>query len=855
MTEQAALAEAPRDTREDVRAEFGPIWRALAKRYFEHVRFPAESQAELKRLHEQGFVVHVMRTTAWINYLYLTWAMIKRGLPAVRAVVNLRPWFTRPWRKTAQRGEFFVRFTYARRLGGSGLIFLKKSAIGVARGRNIKEDPFPALVAMARKGERNVFLVPELFVWEKWNQRLKPGIIDFLFGSPEAPGFLHTLLAFWRNYRRAQFRMGDPVDLRQFIADNPQDSDEVIARKVRSALHHHLARETRAVFGPPSKPYARTLEETLRDRTLHKVLDEVAAETGRKRDSVQREAVRDLRSISARYSATVVGGGFAPVMGWVFNRIYDGIVVDEAGFERAMKAGGRAPIVLVPSHKSHVDYLLMSYVLWSRGYQIPLIAAGSNLSFWPLGWVLRRGGAFFLRRSFKDDKIYTAVFKAYVKKLVRDGVPQEFFPEGGRSRTGKLLSPKLGLLTWEVEAVLDGARDDLNFVPVSIDYERVVESGTYSKELAGGEKKAEDLSSLLAAPRVLASNYGSIHLSFNEPISLVGFMKGRGLSPSAAISDEQKKNLVRALGNRIMWGISRVSTVTPSALVATPLLAQRHRGITAHEVAERVALLRAIAGEEGVPLSSTLTKDAPSDPVAEGPIHEAMRKFIAGELVHTSEAKGEVIYLPQDERRSELAFYKNTLLNLMAGRSLVACAVLASQGSSTRESVKQHALFLSRLFKFEFIFRVGETFDSIFARTLEQLGRRGLVIIEGENVTEPTDKLQRADLEFIADLIRDYLESYLLAALTMAEVGEKKLDKKEFVKAALETGRSEFLSGGLGAAESLSRTTVETALQWLLDQKYLVEQDKKLAYGPAGQDKAAREALVARIRAVVDRTA
>jgi glycerol-3-phosphate O-acyltransferase len=521
-----ALAQIDKPPPVRVEDEFGPITRAIASRYFEAVRFPAQGESELRALHEKGFVVHVMRSTAWVNFLYLTWALIRRGLPPVRAVVNLRRWFTKPWRYTAQRGEFDVRFTYARRQHGSGLIFLKRTAFGSAGGKDIDENPFPALVAMARRADSSVYLVPELFVWEKWVTRLKPGIIDFLFGSPEAPGFLHSLLAFVRNYRRAQFRVGEPIDLKRFIDEHPNESDEVIARKVRGSLHHHLARETRAVFGPPAKPPDRLIDEALRDRTLRKVLEEQAASSGKPIESLVSEAKKDLESIAARPSTTAIALS-EPILRWVFDRIYDGIEVDEPGLERALKAGSRGTIVLCPSHKSHVDYIVMHWALWTRGYAAPLVAAGANLSFFPVGPYFRRAGAFFLRRSFKDDRVYTAAFKAYIKKLVHDGIHHEFFLEGGRSRSGKLLQPKLGMLTWEVDAVLDGARNDLFFVPVAIDYEKVVERGEYSKELAGGEKKAEDIKGLLSVPKVLRERYGRIHVSFDEPLSLVEFMRSR----------------------------------------------------------------------------------------------------------------------------------------------------------------------------------------------------------------------------------------------------------------------------------------------------------------------------------------
>jgi glycerol-3-phosphate O-acyltransferase len=827
--------------------EFGPLLRGIGRRYFESVRFPGDAEQVLRQLHEKGFVVHVMRSTSWVNYLYLTWSLLRRGLPPVRAVFNLRRWFTRPWRRAAQRGEIDVRFAYARRNGGSGLVFLRRSALGVAEGRTTREDPFPALVSLARRGERPVFLVPELLVWDRGGKPLTPRLVDRVFGSPDVPGFLHTVIAFLRNYRRAQFRLGEPVDLRRFIEEHPHASDEVLARKVRGALHHHLARQTRAVFGPPRKPARRVIEETMRDRTFRRALEEHAAKTERKLEGVEREARHNLQAIAARLNPTVIGLA-APVLNWVFNRIYDGIDVDEAGLERAMRAAAHAPVVLCPSHKSHVDYLVMSWVLWDRGYTPPLVAAGANLSFWPLGWFLRRAGAFFIRRSFKEDRVYTASFKAWIKKLVHEGILQEFFPEGGRSRTGKLLQARLGLFTWEVDAVLEGARPDLVFVPVAIDYEKIVESSSYSKELAGGEKKAENLRSLLSAPKVLARRYGRIHLAFDEPISLADLARRRGQSLAEELTAENKKALVRALGHRVMWGIGRACTLTPQALVSAGVLAWRGRGITAGELADRIAFLRRLAASDGARLSATL-ENAPSDPTEPGPIHDAARTFIADKLLIHQVARGESIYLPVDERRSELSFYKNTLLNWIAPRSLVASAVLAEAGGGDAAAVRERALLLSRLFKLEFIYRAGASFETIFDATVDSLEREGLLLRADGAIAAPAERQARRKLEFLADLVRDYLESYWIAALALDGLAAHgALERKAWLRTALEVGRAEFFAGRVSAMEAISRPHLENALEWFLERGILQAEERKVRLGPQAADDAARAALAAEIR-------
>jgi glycerol-3-phosphate O-acyltransferase len=823
-----ALVARPSLTAPSLRTEFGPLGRALGRRFFAPVRFPESGAEALARLSRQGFVVHVMRTSGWLPYGYLDWALVSHGLPPVRATANLIHWYTRPFTLLRREPSVEERFKGARAEGTSGLVFLRQVSFNTARGVQPRDDPFPALVELARRGGAPVYLVPELLVWEKWQQKVSPSVFDRIFGSPEAPGFVHSMGTFLRNYQRAQFRVGEPIDLSAFVAQAGDESPAVLARKVRSALHHHLARETRAVFGPPRKDVDRLIDEAMRDRQFQGVVKELSRDGKRPVRSLEHEARRQFDAIAARFSPTVLGIA-APILDWVFNRIYDGIEVDEPGLEKAMKAAVTAPVCLTPSHKSHVDYLVMSYVLWQRGYMVPLVAAGANLSFFPLGPFLRRGGAFFLRRSFKGDALYTAVFKAYLKKLVHDGIQHEFFPEGGRSRTGKLLQPKLGLFTWLVDAVLEGARDDLLFVPVAIDYEKVVEGASYTQELQGGEKKPEDLKALLSAPRVLTENYGRIHLAFEEPVSLAAMMRERGLD-ARTITEEQKKALVRALANRVMYGISRVSTVTPHALLASGLLAHRRRGASVAELTARIGLLRRLASDLGARVSRQLV-GAPSSPAVPGPLAEAMRMFAGENSVRIVDARGEPIYQVEDASRPALAFYKNTLLNLVAGRVIVSAALLAAEPATGLAEVREKALFLSRAFKFEFVYPVGKTFEHIFDETVAHLADLRLVVREGEALRISAAAGSREQLQFLADLARDYLESYHLAVRMAVALPEGGQDRKEFLTRALELGRADFLAGTIICSEALSRTNLENALLYLADQGLLAEREKRLVAG------------------------
>jgi glycerol-3-phosphate O-acyltransferase len=328
-------------------------------------------------------------------------------------------------------------------------------------------------------------------------------------------------------------------------------------------------------------------------------------------------------------------------------------------------------------------------------------------------------------------------------------------------------------------------------------------------------------------------------------------MRSRGLEHTEAVSEEEKRSLVRALGHRIMWGIARVSTVTPHALVSTALLAHPGRGLPASILGARIATLRSLLLEDGASLSTGLA-EAPTDPTVPGPVRDAVLGFVEDKLVRTDQAKGETVYLPVDERRVQLAYYKNTILNLVAPRALVACAALRGVLGAFEDSVRTKALFLSRLFKLEFIYRVGTPFEVIFAETVDRLVGDGL-LQRRDGALVPPEATARGVLEFLADVVRDYLQSYLLAGLTLEDLATGPMDRKSFLRAALETGRMEFLQGRIDAAEAISRTTLENALAWLLDQELVAERERKLVLGPAAERPEQRDAFRAELRAYLGR--
>jgi glycerol-3-phosphate O-acyltransferase len=229
-------------------------------------------------------------------------------------------------------------------------------------------------------------------------------------------------------------------------------------------------------------------------------------------------ARKHAMEIAANYSQSFVTF-MALLLGRLWNWLYDG--VDFQHVEKLSDVGDGAEIIYVPCHRSHMDYLLLSYVIYRKGFAVPHIAAGVNLNMPVIGRFLRKGGAFFLRRSFKGDPLYAAVFTKYLGFMMARGHPLEYFIEGGRSRTGRLLPPRTGMLSMTVRSFVRDPKRPVVFMPVYFGYERIAEGRTYIGELSGRPKEKESVFGLLkATASVLRSKFGKVHVNLGEPIPL-----------------------------------------------------------------------------------------------------------------------------------------------------------------------------------------------------------------------------------------------------------------------------------------------------------------------------------------------
>jgi glycerol-3-phosphate O-acyltransferase len=832
--------------------EPNPLLRAIYRPFFEKIQVDEAWVAAVRDLAARGSVVYVLRNLNFIDFLALDYLTKRYHLPQIRFVNDLGLWILNPlgkgWLNALRPDRYTAREELEDALarGGSAALFLKRppgvfDAVATGRTNNVRgrtegDELVRTLFGLQARHDRPVFLVPQVFVWTRFPDTRGTEPFDFLVGPREWPSPARTIAQFFYNYRHVELKLGDPIDLSAFLADANGLSESALVRRLTYAVLRRLERERRSVIGPAEKVPERVRQEIVRSPRLRGVIEDLVDERN-SRYALELRAHEMLRELQATPERTTIKG-LEVLFNRVFQRIYAGVEWEKADIDRLRAAARDGALVLLPSHKSHVDYLILSYVFNQQNLPLPLIAAGDNLNFFPVGGVFRRGGAFFIRRSFRGDRLYAAVVDAYVRRLLRDGYPIELFLEGGRSRTGKLLPPKFGLLSMVVDAALAVQGRPTLFVPVSIGYEQVMEAKSYERELSGAEKAKEDAAGLLKSRDLLRHRYGRISMQVGQILTLEEISAELGVPLDGPLTPAKRRGLVMRLGNRVMDEINRVTAVTPGSLTALVLLTHRQRGLSHEELLTRAERLVGVLGSLGARASPALRTETGA--LRRDSIREAVQMFADTELVTvhvpaqgSDGRRGDGVagpgahYVVLDEKRLSLDTSKNVIIHFFVERALVALAMLGCEANAL-DAVRERVRALSRLFKLEFRFRADLPFEAIFDETCRAMSEASeLEIKDGRCLPGPgRDGVSGHDwLELYAGILASFLEAYRVAARGALELERGPLGEKELVKKTLALGKEMFLAGEIERREAVSKPTLKNAFMALVDLGFLVHRD------------------------------
>lgn len=837
----------------------------LYRRFFRHINVDATWRERVSRASQEGTVVYVMRSISFLDFLCLDYLVKQFSLPLVRFVNDLGLSIWEPFGKGGRRLRFRRQVPEDEAItrsvvnGHSALLFLRRPPRlwrNKRRGEALDIDLIEVLVRLQRRLREPILLVPQTIVWSKLPARRKPTVLDLFFGPVDWPGRVRVFFQFLLNYRNAKLRAGEPFDLAAFMQERAQLDDGQLAIKVRNALLTRMERERMLVLGPTRKTPTRLREEILRGPRVRKHIESEARLSKRKIERVEREARRELEKLCAAQNPSVLGI-LARVLRWCWDRIYRGIEVDEAGIERLREAARKGALILLPSHKSHVDYLVLSYIMYERMLSPPLIAAGDNLNFWPVGGILRRAGAFFIRRTFRGRKLYPALVDAYLRKVLVEGYTVEFFIEGGRSRTGKLLTPKLGLLSMIVDGALLLRDKPLYFAPISIGYERIVEQKTYAQELSGAEKAKENLSGLLKTSSILRSRYGRLYVQVGDIMSFDD-LRGEIVAQHAVapgdtsptpppLSAKERRLLVQRIAYRTVYEINRCTMVTPASLVALVLLACHESDMKMRALVANCERLVTLLDHRGARIASILDPHKPEQ--LREAVRETIRLFADSKLIVLDDKYEPSACSVIPEKRLLLEYYKNNILHFFVPQAILTLAILLESAQDRTQWVatprlRHRVQRLSRVFKYEFAYRADASYEEIFEETLAFMHAEGelerfdacvRLVQQSASAAYPdatsSDAMAsgtpgRDDasgcanqhiVSLYAVLLLPYFEAYRVVHASLAGLRDEKLTQKEWLRRTFALGRDMHAEGKVRYQESLSREKYQSILMALKD--------------------------------------
>jgi glycerol-3-phosphate O-acyltransferase len=541
-----------------------------------------------------------------------------------------------------------------------GFFLRRRSATGSMRLKRL-------VAASIAAGGKDLQLVPVAIYWGRSPEKESSWFKLLFLENWQVIGRTRKFLATVFHGRNTLLRFSEPLALRAIIGGGAEP--ELAFRKASRILRVHFRQRRAATVGPDLSHRRTLVNHVLHDPAVRRI---IATEAGDSRAMLERanyKARRYAQEIAAHISYPTIRL-IDRFLGWLWNRIYDGLVVNNV--DRLHEAAKDHEVVYVPCHRSHIDYLLLGYIVYHQGLSIPHTAAGINLDMPVIGSILRRGGAFFLRRSFKGNRLYAAVFNAYLHQILSRGHSIEYFVEGGRSRTGRLLPAKGGMLSMTVNSFLHAPRRPIVFVPVYFGYEKLIEGDSFISELGGAEKKKESLLGLMRSVRALKENFGKVYVNIGEPIRLEALLdrSNPDWRKSPPPNDERPvwvDRTIDELGARIMQGINSAAAVTPISLLAMVLLATQKQTMGELELQRQLKLYIDLLSRFRYSASVTLPDWSPEQIIAHG---ERM-----GLIDRTTHPLGDVLHMAEREAVL-MTYFRNNVLHLFSIPASIACCFI-----------------------------------------------------------------------------------------------------------------------------------------------------------------------------------
>lgn len=748
------------------------IVEALLVRY---VRVSNEWIEQVRRAASKGPVVFILRNRSLIDFLCVRGLCHRHGLPPVGFISGLVPFVFLPlWRwffSLFRRNDIDNQRQYltdALKNGGSAIVFLRRPSLRESTGgRPVKINGIRLSVESQEQLDLPVQILPTVFLWGEGAMKRMPGTMDFIFGSAEYPRLLRSIRLLIRRRSTHGSWIGEAIDL-SAVRKNRKVDNASLTGIVKAGVGRCIEKIRRERLGSLTKPSSRLKYEVINSKRLRKELEIIAADDKITPSSIEPKVRTIINAMATNFRPGVITF-IVIIFSFVWRRIYNGFDISDADREKLRAAVGQGPLLLLPTHKSHIDYLAVSQVLIDANIMLPHIAAGENLSFWPLGWFFRSSGAFFIRRKFINDRFYSAVVNSYIRRLMQSGYTIEVFIEGGRSRTGKLLRPKLGMLEMALKAYAVSPRINTGVLPIFLGYEKVIEEDAYVKESVGKKKRKESVSGILKTTKVLLHKYGHLTVRTGDYFTIETVLSDLGHNREDLNTGSIRRKVALEIAIRTLHEINQITVATPSALLSTAALTMPSPKFRWSTLRKNTSQLTEYLNAQGVEFGRIVKQWVSDNQQAPDAKHESLDKTInafikAGRIRIVAKGDDPLLEI-KEECRLPLDYYKNNIIHFFVPLSIICATCLANKKKKTTlKEIYKDMTLACHLYRWEFLLPDASNDNALFNTELDAMLKPAVEILIQQGILQKHDDgLTVANVEtavLTREILRNFYEPY-----------------------------------------------------------------------------------------------
>lgn len=676
----------------------------------------------------------------------------------------------------------------------------------------------------------DIELVPVTVLWGRSPDK-EDSWFKLLFTDTWAtPGKVKQLVNIGLHGRETYLEFHEGQSLRTLVEYAEENYPNLSAATyIISTLNDYLDCQREVVLGPDLSDRRNVMQSLIKSRDVQEAIRRESIRGKISMLEAERRAIGYLNEIVSDYSASAVR--FADMaLTRLWTQLYDGVEVHN--FNTVRELAKDYEIIYTPCHRSHIDYLLLSYVIYKRGLMVPYIAAGDNLNMPFVGQLLRGGGAFFIRRSFRGNALYTSVFKEYLYSILSRNTPLEYFIEGGRSRTGRLLPPKTGMLAMTVHSHLRGRAKPIAFVPTYIGYERLMEGATYVGEMQGKPKEAESIFGILQTLRKIERIFGKVHVNFGEPVFLDDLLKQHGAENivieknddpvPAAVSEAINSSAVAILEN-----INRAVVINPVSLLSLILLATPKHTLDEEVCIKQLDAYRRLASALPYDERTQVTPLSGKEIIAYG-----LKLKLIKRVQHVL---GDIIAI-EDNQAVLLTYFRNNILHSFVLPSLVA-SLVEHNGKISRGDLISVIRTLYPFLKAELFLKWNtDELKEQICQNADALIQGGLMSQdeEGNLLSSAPNTEEHNQLVVLAAPVKQSLERYYMTLALITQRGSGTISAKQVEDLSHLLGQRLSVLYEFNSPEFFDKALFQSFIKVLTQQEYIRTNENGLIEFDAG---------------------